>query len=296
VDVVGRGGNIERVVAPAGSPYPYRALWSPDDSMVAWAARDGIHVENADGSVARLLVPASNSCTGSCNALAFVWSPDSRALTVGGAGPQTDELQLVPVGAGAPRLLEPNLPYTSYNPSFWTPDGASLVFGSFSGNVGTASCCRADIRVTTPADGRTRTLYTTRNWHGVTLPMFSPNLRYRAVITEVSQYRQKLRISDTRRGTSRVIKGVNPTNYAAWSPDSRNLAIVESGRHVVTVSASSGRVREIGRGLNVYWSRDGELLVVRGAYNQVWASSGGKPERLLFKSPQGQLVNTIDGN
>jgi Tol biopolymer transport system component len=296
VDVVGRGGDLQRVVVPAGSPAPYRALWSPDDSMVAWAARDGLHVENADGSAPRLLVAGSTSCTGACTPLGFVWSPDSRSLTVGGAGPQTNELLLVPLDGSAPQLLAPTLPFTSYNPSFWTPDGGSLVFGSFSGDIGTSSCCHADIGVTTPATGKTRTLYTTRNWHGVALPLPSPDLRYRAVITERSQYRQELRIVDTATGKSRLVKGVNPTNFAAWSPDSHTVAVVESSRHVVTVSASSGRVREIGRGLDVSWSRDGELLVVRGTYDQIWASSGGRPELLLFESPQGRYIESIDGD
>ena len=56
VDVIARSGQVERVVAPAGAPYPYAARWSPDATLIAWAARDGIHVENADGGAQRLLV------------------------------------------------------------------------------------------------------------------------------------------------------------------------------------------------------------------------------------------------
>jgi hypothetical protein len=297
VELVSRSGTVQRVVAPAGAPYPYEALWSPDDSLIAWAARDGIHVESADGSTARLLLVASTTCTGSCTILHFVWSPDSRSLAVGGAGPQTNEFLLVPVDGTATQTIEPTLPSVSYSPSFWTTDGGSLVFSSFSGRVGTASCCHADLAVTTPSTGKTRTVYTTRNWHDTTLPLLSADLRYRAVISEVSQYRQQLRLTDASTGKSHVVAGVNPTNFAEWSPNSPRLAVVETGWHVVSVDGATGRVAQIGRGLNVYWSRDGELLVVRGrAYDQVWSSTGGRAERMLFTSPQGQYVLTIDGN
>jgi Tol biopolymer transport system component len=288
VDVVARNGRVQRVVAPAGAPYPYDARWSPDDSMIAWASRDGIHLENANGSAQRLLVPASTSCKGSCTILQFIWSPDSRALAVGGAGAQTNGLLLVPIDGGAPKTLAPALSKSLYSPAFWTPDGASLVYG---GTIGS----RAEIRSAKLATGRRRTIYSTPNTQAP-LPLFSPNLRYHVVIKDLSQYRRQLRIVDSSSGKTRVIANVNPTNFLGWSRDSRTLAVVESGWHVVTVSAESGRVRAIGRGLNVYWNRDGELLVIRGAYNQVWASSGGRPERLLFKSPQGQYVNTIDGD
>src|SRR5690242_1605988 len=46
VEIVSRSGGLERVVAPASSAYPYQAAFSPDGSRIAWAASDGVHVEN----------------------------------------------------------------------------------------------------------------------------------------------------------------------------------------------------------------------------------------------------------
>ena len=155
VEIVSRNGTLERVVAPAGSSYPYQAAFSPDGSQLAWAARDGVHVEDADGTGERIVVPASTACKDRCSVFSFAWAPDSRALAVGGAGGRTNELLLVPLDGSASTPLAPAAPTAFFTAKFWTA-GGSLVYSSTiaSRDPTNPGCCHAEIVVTTPATGR----------------------------------------------------------------------------------------------------------------------------------------------
>ena len=247
VEIVSRNGTLERVVAPAGSSYPYQAAFSPDGLQLAWAARDGVltsrtRTEPASGSSfrrrrrARIAAPSS-----------FAGAPDSRALAVGGAGGRTNELLLVPLDGSASTPLAPAAPTAFFTAKFWTA-GGSLVYSSTiaSRDPTNPGCCHAEIVVTTPATGETRTLFTTRDVTDPSaLPLVSPDLRYQATVRETrEQSRHELRLLDTTTGRTRVLKGVNPADASSvvWSPDARTLAVVEQeeNRHVVTVDVASG--------------------------------------------------------
>jgi Tol biopolymer transport system component len=290
LEVVDRHGSVLRVLSTAHSGTFGR--WSSNGAMIGWKDPSGIYVENADGSQRRRLV-ASSACEG-CQSLSFIWSPDSRSLIVGSAGPKGNELLLVPIDGGAANVLASSA--TSgvfYTPVRWTPDGRSLVYDE-SGT--TLAFPGTFMRVLTLATGRTRTVWSTTNSQGGHPPLISPDDRKRAYITEVDQYHQRLRIVDAVTGKSHVVAGVNPTNFVAWSPNSRALAVVEWGGHVVTVTADGRQVRKIGPGEQVTWGRNGELFIQRADYNQVWVSENGGPETFLFHVPKGDFVFSMDAD
>ena len=101
---------------------------------------------------------------------------------------------------------------------------------------------------------------------------------------------------DTATGQSRVVRGVNPTNLVAWSPDSRSLAVIESGWHVVTIATDGTLQHRIGPGQTFFWGRNGELFVLRANYNQVWVSEHGRPETFLLHLPRNAWVVSLDAN
>jgi Tol biopolymer transport system component len=290
LEVVDRHGRVLRVLSTAS--FGTSGLWSPNNGMIAWQDPSGLYVENAaDGSQRRRLV-ASSACE-NCQTLSFIWSPDSRSLIVGSAPPKGNELLLVPIDGGAANVLASSAtPGVFYMPVRWTPDGRSLVYDE-SGT--TLAFPGTFMRVLTPATGRTRTLWSTPNAQdGAQWVLISPDDRKRAYITELEQYHEQLRIVDA--GKSRIVAGVNPTNFAAWSPNSRLLAVVESGWHVVTVTADGRQVRKIGPGEQVSWGHNGELFIQRADYNQVWVSENGGPETFLFHVPKGDFVDSMDAN
>jgi Tol biopolymer transport system component len=266
--------------------------WSPDDRSIAWLDPSGISVAQADGSNTRLLVPANKSCPG-CQQLSFIWSPDSRSLVVGSAGTQGNELRRVPIDGSASTVLVGSAdPKRFYTPSWWTPHDRSLVYTD-SRSVATSG---ASMRMLTPATGKTVTLWSTRTAQGAKAPLISADLRYWAYVDELDQYHQRLRIVDKKTGRVHAVSGVNPTNLLAWSPDSRSLDVVESGWHVVTVSPIGAVLHRLGPGQTIFSGRRGELFVLRGNYDQVWASVNGGPERFLFRLPKHETVISLDAN
>jgi hypothetical protein len=105
-----------------------------------------------------------------------------------------------------------------------------------------------------------------------------------------------LRIVDRATGQAHVVRGVNPTNLAGWSPGSRSFAVIESGWHVVTIAPDGTLQHRIGPGQTSFWGRDGELFVLRAKYSQVWVSENGRPETFLFRLPRNAQVLSLDAN
>jgi hypothetical protein len=65
---------------------------------------------------------------------------------------------------------------------------------------------------------------------------------------------------------------------------------------VITIPAAGGRIRSVGRGLEVFWGRDGTLYVLRNTWTEVWTSRNGAPERFLFRAPGGLEVYVLDAD
>jgi Tol biopolymer transport system component len=290
LEVVDRNGHMLRVLSTAH--YGTWGHWSPDDASIAWEDPIGIHVEGANGANARLLVPTNTRCQ-NCQ-LSFVWSPHSRALAVGSAGAKGNQLQLVPIDGGSPTvLINSTDPKHVFTPSWWTPDGKSLVYGE-SRRTGIAS---SFLRTLTPATGKIVTLWSTPSANGFNAPLISPDLRYWAYTKEIDQYHQLIRIVDKQTGRTHIVAGVNPTNLNGWSPDSKVLGIAASGGHILTVSPSGAILHRYGPGEQFSWGRDrSELFIYRGNYSQIYASENSGTPQLLLRMPKNRWVVSLDAN
>jgi len=291
LELVDRSGHALRVLSTAH--YGTWGRWSPDDASIAWEDPAGIHVESADGSNPRLLVPVNEGCR-RCAQLSFIWAPGSRALVVGSAGAGGNQLQLVPIDGRAPTVLVGSSDLRRvYTPAWWTPDGASLVYGESR----SVAITGARMRMLTPATGKTVTLWRTPTSHGAVAPVISPDLRYRAYVTELDQYHQQLRIVDMRTGSSRAVESVNSTNLVGWSPDSKALGVVERGNRILTISPRGQILHRLGSGEQFFWGRDShEVFIQRRSYTQVYASENGRPARLLFRLPRREWLVSLDSN
>jgi eukaryotic-like serine/threonine-protein kinase len=124
------GRNPVLVAGDSTADYTWPA-YSPDGKEIAYVKRgDGIFVVGATGeSPRRLTTFGSNPA----------WSPDGRAIVFGSeevASPyavnSTGALWVVESNGGTPRLLDPHLGGTYYQPA-WSPDGKRIAFWLMSG-------------------------------------------------------------------------------------------------------------------------------------------------------------------
>ena len=295
--LVDRSGALVRQIGTAG----YVAVngeWSPNGQSIAWSDPAGVHVEDADGTNARLLVPHEAGCNTACTQPAFIWTPDGTALDVGGVGQQTNEFLYVPIDGSPPSPLAPTRAGSSPIPDEWTTGGRSLIWSNLAGKLGGANCCRFSIFETTAATHVTRTLFTTLNWHGLQRPVVSPDGRQRIMFDETPNPKDdyRLRIVDNATGASRLLGVTRATGDAVWSPNGKTIAVVLAGERVITIPAAGGRAHSIGRGLQVFWGRDGTLYVLRNTWSEVWTSRNGSPERFLFRSPGGLEIYSLDAD
>jgi hypothetical protein len=290
LEVLDRTGRVLRVLSTAH--YGTWGRWSPDDASIAWEDPTGIHVEAADGASPRLLVPTNMSCQ-DCQ-LSFLWAHDSRSLIVGSSGAKGNQLQLVPIDGSAPSvLLNSTDPKHVFTPAWWTPEGNSLVY-SESRRAGITG---ASMRTFTPATGKTVTLWRTPSAQGFNAPLISPDLRYWAYIKELDQYHRQVRIVDKKRGRTRIVSGVNPTNLNGWSPDAKALGITARGGHILTVSPTGVILHRFGPGEQFVWGRDSsELFIYRANYSQIYASDNDGTPRLLLRLPKNRWVVSLDAN
>jgi Tol biopolymer transport system component len=299
VEILDESGHVERVVARAGHSQSLGARWSPDGSLLAWIAQDGLSVERADGSGRKLLVATAEGCKGVCTGFSFAWSPDGRSLAVGGAGLETNHLLVVAASGGAGIDVAPVSKFTNYFVIGWTPDGRSLVYERRSGNLGQAGCCRLDIRIADTDGGHTRIAYRFPDpFYKGSFPSLAPDGTAIAFMTPSKDGRKHLiRVVNLARGTAHAVDlGVVYDQAPAWSPDSRRLAMSRLYGQVVTVAADGGHARTLGvRGTSVSWTKPAGILILRGkGAGQVWASRGSGPARLLFRVPGKLGIATID--
>ncbi len=294
--LVDRSGSLVRQIGTAG----YVAVngeWSPNGQSIAWSDPAGVHVEDADGSNARLLVAHEAGCNTACTQPSFIWTPDGTGLDVGGVGPQTNEFLYVPIDGSPPSPLAPARPWALAGPVEWTTGGRSLIWSSSGGKPGTAGCCRFSVFETVAATHATRTLFTGPS-QGVQGPVFSPDGRQRIMFDEAPNPKDdyRLRIVENATGKSRVLVAAGATSDARWSPDGRTIAAELTGQRVITIPAAGGRPRTVGRGLSVFWGRDGTLYVLRNTWSEVWTSRNGLPERFLLRAPGGLEIYSLDAD
>lgn len=296
--LVDRSGKPLRKIGTSGY-VAVRGEWSPNRQSIAWSDPAGVHVENADGTSARLLVAHVSGCTTFCTQPVFIWEPDGTALDVGGVGKQTNEFLRVPIDGAPPSPWMPAKPWSNPLPIRWTPGGRSLVWAGGVSHLGSRGCCFSAIYETTPATHRTTVLYRTPRTQGQGV-LLSPDATKWIAFTEVKNPKDDYDLTVVDAKTGKKLKRLLPvsgsTTFAAWSPDGRTVATVLHGNRVVTISLATGTVRRIGNGQQLFYGRDGTLYVTRNGYRELWTSRNGSPERFLFRTPGGLEIYDLDAS
>jgi hypothetical protein len=283
LETVNRGGAVQTAF---GSSELVGARFSPDGTKVAWAAPDGVHLADADGTNSRVLVPASITCHTECTGMSVAWSNHGSELLIGGGGPQTNALQVYSFTTGALADAAPRLRLVFNQAVGFTAGGAPVY---------TRMTDRSDVDPFDLLVG-SRVVYRFGSSHcecgGLRL---SPD-GSRVAIAMQTTHGNVMRVIGVANGVAHDIRGYNPAFALWWSPDSTRIAfpnLVQGSWTTETIAAGGGKAHPVGPGIAVGWARDGEVLVVRDNYAQLWASDGG-PERLLFRAPKNVLIDWVD--
>jgi WD40 repeat protein len=283
LETVTRDGTVQ---ATFGSSGLTGARFSPDGTKVAWAAPDGAHIADADGTNSRLVDPASTSCHTECTSMNVAWSQDGAKLLISGGGPETNALQIYSLTTGSLTDAAPRLRLVLYQALGFTAGGAPV----YTRDADRSGIDPFDLLV------GSRVVYRFGSSHcqcgGLRL---SPDGRHVAIAWQ-GLNGNVIRVIDVRNGVAYDIHGYNPAFALWWSPDSTRIAFpnrVQGSWTTETIAAGGGKAHAIGPGIAVGWARDGEALIVRNDYSQLWASGGG-PERLLFHAPKNLLIDWVD--
>jgi hypothetical protein len=283
LQTVNRGGTVQTAF---GSSDLVGARFSPDGTKVAWAAPDGVHLADADGTSSRLVDPASVSCHTDCIQMNVVWSQDGGELLISGGGPQTNALQTYSLANGSFADVAPRLRGVDYIAVGFTNGGRPVY---------TRQADRSDVDPYDLMVG-SRVVYRFGAGRcecgGLRL---SPDGRRIAIAMQIARG-NVIRVIDVRNGVAHDIHGYNPAFALWWSPDSTRIAfpnLFKGSWTTETISAGAGKAHPVGPGIAVGWARDGEVLIVRNGYTELWASDNG-PERLLFRAPKSLLIDWVD--
>lgn len=292
--LVDRSGKPVRTIGTPGYVL-VKGEWSPNGRSIAWSDPAGVHVEDADGTNARVLVAHVPGCDTSCTQPVFVWEPDGTALDVGGVGKQTNELLHVPVDGAPPSPWIPAKPWSNPLPIGWTPGGRSFVWSGGDGHVGSRGCCFVAIYETTPATHTTKVVYRSEQTQGQGVALSPDATRWVEFVEAANPMDDYgLTLVDAKTGKTRVLLAAGATSSAVWSPNGKTIATVLADGRVLEIALATGRARRIGSGEQLFYGRDGTLYVTRDRYSQVWTSTNGSPERFLFRTPGGLEVYDLE--
>jgi WD40 repeat protein len=269
-----------------GSSGDVGAWFSPDGTKVAWPADDGVHLADADGTNSRLVEPMSTTCHTVCTEMSVAWSGDGTKLLIGGGGPGTNALQVYSLATGQLTDVAPRMRVVLYSAVGFTRGGAPV----YTRDTDRSGIDPFDLLV------GSRVVYRFGTSHcecgGLRL---SPDGRHVAIAWQGLQG-DVIRVIDVRNGVAHDIHGYNPAFALWWSPDSTRIVfpdLFQGSWTTETIAASGGKAHTVGPGIAVGWARDGEVLIVRNNYTELWASDGG-PERLLFGAPKNLLIDWVD--
>jgi hypothetical protein len=292
--LVDGSGALVRQIGTAGYVL-VNGEWSPNRQSIAWSDPAGVHVEDADGTNQRLLVPHVAGCNTSCTQPSFIWTPDGTALDVGGVGKQTNELLLVPVDGAPPSPLVPAKPWSNPVPIMWTPGGRSFVWAGGVSHVGSRGCCFSAIYQTTAATHVTTTVYRTNQTQGQGIDLAPDASRWIEFAEAKNPKKDYDLVLVDANGKKRLLYS-GSTTFTVWSPDGRTIATVLPDHRVVEITIATGKVHDIGSGEQLFYGRDGTLYITRDTYSEVWTSRGNGPERFLFRTPGRLEVYSLDAD
>jgi hypothetical protein len=282
LETVNRAGAVQTVF---GSSEVVGARFSPDGTKVAWTAPDGVHLADADGTNSRLVEPASITCHTVCGAMSVAWSNDGTKLLIGGGGPQTNALQVYSLTTGALTDAVPRLRLVFAQAVGFTASGAPV----YTRTTDRSGIDPYDLLVAS------RVVYRFGTSHcdcgGLRL---SPDGRHVAIAWQ-GLHGNVIRVIDVRNGVAHDIHGYDPAFALWWSPDSTRIAfpdLFQGSWTTKTIAAGGGKARPVGPGIAVGWARDGEVLILRNDYTELWASDEGR-ERLLFRAPKNLVIDWV---
>jgi TolB protein len=307
------GTGIRTLAAQPAAGEARNPRWSPDGSRVSWTADDGIHVVDADGSDARLLVRGGKR---------YDWSPDSQQIVVGDTrySTKSGDLRLVDVTTGGVvRVIEVAAgPRGGAWAPAWSPDGSRIAF------VRTLGAEHVAVSIVRADGADLRELVRVEN-----VPLHYYHVSWSSDGTSIAFAARRLLTEPRRDAPTEGTYVMSSTgadahriadvwSASAWAPEGEELAFTrgdlsaDGDLYVVKPTGTDGRTLAAAThkspydtylpswsadGSKILFDRDGELIVVnadgsgerglgRGS-DPAWSPAPDEPadERIVFARP-----------